>query len=174
MKANTFSRRKFLARSSLTAATAVALTVSGQGLNGQAWALSTSVLDKHQADTLTRMSRHIYPHDNLGDMYYAASTEALDGKASSDKTLAKQLKDGLAALDSAMPGKFLDLSEGTQSRIIDSISDTPFFQTVRGHMVVALYNNPLVWRYFGYEGPSFPHGGYLERGFNDINWLPKS
>jgi hypothetical protein len=24
----------------------------------------------------------------------------------------------------------------------------------------------------GYEGPSFDKGGYLERGFNDLDWLP--
>jgi hypothetical protein len=42
---------------------------------------------------------------------------------------------------------------------------------VRGHTVVGLYNIPEVWKYFGYQGPSFPHGGYLDRGFNDINWI---
>jgi hypothetical protein len=24
----------------------------------------------------------------------------------------------------------------------------------------------------GYEGPSFDKGGYLNRGFNDLDWLP--
>jgi hypothetical protein len=37
---------------------------------------------------------------------------------------------------------------------------------------LALYNNPLVWQAFGYEGASFDHGGYLERGFDDLGWLP--
>jgi hypothetical protein len=35
-----------------------------------------------------------------------------------------------------------------------------------------LYNNPLVWRYFGYEGPSAHLGGYINRGFDDISWIP--
>ena len=34
-----------------------------------------------------------------------------------------------------------------------------------------LYNNPAVWRHFGYEGPSAEFGGYINRGFNDIGWL---
>jgi len=28
-----------------------------------------------------------------------------------------------------------------------------------------------VWPIFGYEGASFEYGGYIDRGFNDINWL---
>ena len=39
--------------------------------------------------------------------------------------------------------------------------------------VVALYNNPLVWRHFGYEGPSAEFGGYIDRGFDDLTWLPR-
>ncbi len=46
----------------------------------------------------------------------------------------------------------------------------PFFQTVRGHTVVALYNNQVVWDQFGYQGSSWQDGGYLQRGFQDIGW----
>jgi hypothetical protein len=28
-----------------------------------------------------------------------------------------------------------------------------------------------VWTKLGYEGPSAPEGGYLHRGFDDIDWL---
>ena len=51
------------------------------------------------------------------------------------------------------------------------IESTPFFQGVRGGMMVSLYNNPDVWPLFGYEGESYSKGGYLEHGFNDIDWL---
>ncbi len=57
---------------------------------------------------------------------------------------------------------------------IEAMDGTPFFATVRGDIVVSLYNNPLVWRHFGYEGASFDDGGYLERGFDDIGWLPQN
>ena len=51
------------------------------------------------------------------------------------------------------------------------MESSAFFQTVRGTTVVSLYNNPLVWRHFGYEGPSYGFGGYIHRGFDDLNWL---
>ena len=35
-----------------------------------------------------------------------------------------------------------------------------------------LYNNPQVWQAFGYEGEAFEYGGYIERGFDDLGWLP--
>jgi hypothetical protein len=41
-------------------------------------------------------------------------------------------------------------------------------------VAVALYRNKQVWPKLGYEGPSFPFGGYLERGFDDIDWLPNA
>ena len=45
------------------------------------------------------------------------------------------------------------------------------FQTVRGECVVGIYNNPDVWKVLGYEGPSAEQGGYINRGFSDIDWL---
>jgi len=39
--------------------------------------------------------------------------------------------------------------------------------------VLTLYNLPEVWEALGYEGASFDKGGYLTRGFNDLDWLPE-
>jgi hypothetical protein len=32
----------------------------------------------------------------------------------------------------------------------------------------------LVYRFFGFEGSSVEHGGYIDRGFDDIGWLPNA
>ena len=48
---------------------------------------------------------------------------------------------------------------------------TPFFQKVRGSLVTGIYNNPEVWAILGYEGESASKGGYINRGFDDIDWL---
>ena len=61
--------------------------------------------------------------------------------------------------------------EADRVGLLRRIEQTPFFQAVRGGMMVGLYNNPEVWPHFGYEGESFSKGGYLDRGFNDIDWL---
>ena len=46
-----------------------------------------------------------------------------------------------------------------------------FFKTLRSDLVVSLYNQPAIWPKFGYEGSSAEHGGYIARGFDDIDWL---
>ena len=47
------------------------------------------------------------------------------------------------------------------------------FQHVRSTSVVTLYNDQEVWGLLGYEGSSFEKGGYINRGFNDLDWLPE-
>ena len=49
----------------------------------------------------------------------------------------------------------------------------PATKALRSDLVVSLYNQEELWPKFGYEGSSAEHGGYIKRGFNDIDWLPK-
>ena len=51
--------------------------------------------------------------------------------------------------------------------------ESSFFSSVHGTGLVALYNNHDVWELLGYEGPSYDKGGYIDRGFNDLDWLPE-
>ncbi|MEZ5823781.1 MAG: gluconate 2-dehydrogenase subunit 3 family protein [Geminicoccaceae bacterium] len=137
----------------------------------RSWAVTLETLDAGGAETLVRMCRLLYPHDQLGDMYYATVVEALDGEAGSSEDTHKLLTGGIAALDAARGIPFTDLSEGTQTEVLEEMQDAPFFQKVRGAVVYHLYNNPLVWRHFGYEGASYEQGGYILRGFQDAGWL---
>ena len=108
-----------------------------------AWAMSLETLSATDATTLLRALRVIYPHDSLGDQYYAAVVAALDQDAKADGETAALLKDGVAGLDQAYGIPFAELSEGNQLRDRSSaIQDTPFFQAIRGKAIVALYNNP--------------------------------
>lgn len=168
------NRRQFLRAGAVTTAGAAAAVGTGTMLVDPkgAWAMTLQALDEHTAMTLVRVAREMYPHDRLGDAYYAKVVESLDGKAAKDKDLAKQLADGVAALDESEGGvKWLDLSDGYRLSSLTSMESTPFFQTVRGECITGIYNNPAVWRHFGYEGASAEFGGYIDRGFNDLGWL---
>jgi len=44
---------------------------------------------------------------------------------------------------------------------------------VRVKTLLVLYDNPIAWAHFGYQGEAFSKGGYLLRGFNDLKWLPE-
>ncbi len=174
MSQSGMNRRQFLQTSAVTAAGAAAVAGTGAVLVDPkgAWAMSLQALDQHTATTLVLVARELYPHDRLGDIYYAKVVESLDGKAAANKDVGKLLADGVAELDKSEGAvKWLDLSPGYRLASLTQLEATPFFQTVRGECITAIYNNPAVWRHFGYEGSSYEFGGYIERGFDDLGWL---
>ena len=93
---------------------------------------------------------------------------ALDEKASADPALLKNLQEGAATLKEK---KFDTLDEAGQTAVLKEIETSTPFQTVRGECITGIYNNPDVWKVLGYEGPSAELGGYINRGFSDIDWL---
>ena len=176
MRKAAMNRRRFLETSGQAAAGAAVVAASGgttllMAPDG-AWAMTLEALSGQDGATLLRALRVIYPHDSLGDQYYAAVVEALDQDALGNAESAAMLKDGVARLDQAYQMPFAELSEGNQHRALEAIQDSDFFQTIRFKVIATLYNNPRVWQAFGYEGESFDEGGYVERGFDDLGWLP--
>ena len=114
------NRRQFLQTSGLAAA-GVAVVASGSVLMASdgAWALQLSTLTADEGMAILQMSRQLYPHDYLGDMYYAGVVEALDAGAKDDAGLAGLIKDGVAELDGAKGVKFVDLSDGNQLEVLE-------------------------------------------------------
>jgi len=173
MRANTPSRRGFLRGTGLVA---MGLATGGTIIcaTDYAWALSTTSIDVHTAQSLLVMARALFPHDRLGDQYYASVVDALDKQAAGDPALRKVLAEGVARLDTARGIAWITLSNGARNAVLKSMEGSEFFATVRTATINNLYTNPLVYRFFGYEGSSVEHGGYIHRGFDDIGWLPNS
>ena len=162
-------------RALLSRAVAVgALAVAGAGFIAApdaAWAVEVTAISEHEMATLLQMARDIYPHDKVGDRFYAIAVKGYD--TAEQKAV---VSEGIAAIDAAAKAAGFDdyLSAGWESdrvAILRSVEDTPFFQTVRGGLVTGLYNQKEVWPIFGYEGESYSQGGYINRGFDDIDWL---
>lgn len=174
MSTNTLSRRTFLKVGTMSAAAAFTLSLTGYALAASDWQMTVNHLDKNSANKLLRICKKIYPHLQIDDVFYAACVESIDGKIGSNEALKQQILTGIESLDQTSDMNFESLSTEQQVAALTAIESTPFFQSIRGDMVVSLYNNPKIWQKFGYEGPSFSKGGYLIRGFDDINWLPKS
>jgi len=121
------------------------------------------------------MSRDIFPHDRLGDDAYARAIAPYDVAAADSKVKELFVK-GVEALDAAAvkiaskPYAAV-ATEAERVQALKAIEGTPLFAKVRGDLVVSLYNQKEVWAKLGYEGPSAPQGGYINRGFDDLNWL---
>ncbi len=120
-------------------------------------------LSEHAVETTLRVARVMFPHDRLPDSAYAKVVSALAAEA-------ETVEQGVAQLDD--PRTFTELDAHAQLAALKRIEGSDFFNLVRSTAVVELYDNPLVWQAFGYEGPSVHLGGYVERGFDDLDWLP--
>jgi hypothetical protein len=156
---------------------AAGLVALGSGVimaSDGAWAMTLAALDEPTATTLILVTRDLYPHDAVDDGPYAKVVESLDKEAAKDPKTAQSLSDGVKALNAAAGGNYVAADEAKRIGILKSMEKDGFVQTVRGGVINNFYNDPVVWKKLGYEGSSAEFGGYLNRGFNDLAWLPKS
>jgi hypothetical protein len=170
------SRRVFLQGSAAVVPTAAAgISISPEA----AWAQDAKTLPPNTMATLARMARDIYPHDRLADIYYVKAVVGYDAKAGQDPAFRKMVETGIAQLDAAARQKhkspYLMVTwESDRVVLLQGIQEGALFKKLRGDLLVTLYNNKEVWPKFGYEGASADQGGYINRGFNDIDWLPQA
>ena len=176
-KRTKLSRRRFLQTAGAGTAGVIAI-VNGTFVMGSrgAWAMEVKTLQPSVMATLIQMARDIYPHDHLADGYYAKAMIGYDEQAAANEELKQMLTSGVGSLDTAAQAKhgggYLSVAwEEDRVALLKEIEGDSFFQTIRGGLITGLYNQPEVWPKFGYEGPSAELGGYIHRGFNDIDWL---
>jgi hypothetical protein len=134
-------------------------------------------LDEETARALVSVARAMYPHDRIPDLHYERVVASLDEKAAGDEGMKTLLTAGvasLATLTGRYPNEFGALPEEAQVKALKRIERGAFFKAVASEVVVGLYSQPDIWPYFGYEGPSNDKGGYVDRGFDDIDWLDEA
>jgi hypothetical protein len=138
-------------------------------LPSRAWAVELRVLSSAEAAALLAMIHTIAPHDSLDDAAYALVVNAIDADAAGSTPARADLKAGITSLGDG----FAVMPEEARVERLRQIESGAFFQSVRLKTLLVLYNNPIAWAHFGFQGESFSKGGYLLRGFNDLKWLPE-
>jgi hypothetical protein len=118
---------------------------------------------------LVSIYRSMFPHRGVPNEFYEHVVQKLDERAAQDRDLPLFLYQGIEALNGPQGSGWI--SEEARLQALKDAEQTPFFQTLRSHFVIYFYSNPAIWSRFGYEGPSNDQGGYLHRGFNDIDWI---
>ncbi len=176
-QSNKLTRRALLQSTAVTGAAVVLLGGTPLILGrGGAWAMELKTLSPDQGAALMRFTRDLFPHDQLVDAVYASAIAPLDDEAARDAKTKALLADGIADLDARtmkVDGtRFADTTiEATRIAALKEIESSAFFKKVYGGTLTPLYNNRDAWMKFGFEGPSAPEGGYLHRGFDDLDWL---
>ena len=174
--ASDMDRRQFLAGTAASTVALMTIIASTVIHTTEAWGLETKVIKPEQMRTLIKMARDIFPHDRIADKFYAIACKTYDEKSATDPKLKTLIEDGLKRFDAAartahkLP--YAEVAwEAQRVALLKKNTDSALFKKMRGDLVVSLYNQKDVWPIFGYEGESAAKGGYIARGFNDINWL---
>lgn len=162
MKRTSFSRREMLG---LWVGTVIAFAAPGRT------DAATGGVPANAA--LRRMAQLLFPHPSLDESVYQDVLETLQAAALDDPVLAAALTQGRAELDRAAGGAWLDSGVDVQLSVMAQIEDSAFFRIILEATRKELYLHPEVWLMLGFEGSSVAHGGYIDRGFDDIDWLPK-
>ena len=171
--------RRVILRGAAVAAPAAAVAAAGITITPEAvWAQGAKNLLPHTMATLVKAARDIFPHDHLADSYYVAAVAGWDSAAAKEDQR-MMIEGGVARLDADAKDGFgllyIDVPwEEQRLTILRANETTPFFKKLRSELIVSLYNQKAVWPKFGYEGASADKGGYIHRGFNDIDWLPET
>jgi hypothetical protein len=173
-----YDRRIFLKGAAVTVPAAAIAGSAGLSIE-DAWADDGAALSPAVLKALMRIARDIYPHDMLADIYYIKAVKPWDGKAAKDPKVKAMLEDGVRRLDQDAQDRHKSNYVGVpwevdRVALLQGIEQTEFFKTLRSDLIVSLYNQEEVWPKFGYEGSSADKGGYIHRGFDDIDWLPKA
>lgn len=171
---------RHIGRRSLLAAVArlpVVITAAYAGLlSRRALALGAAAdaspaLGSHELAVLQRFAWLLFPVQGLADGPYERVAAGIAAAAGGQPAQFALLRDGIAQLDNAAGGSFLDLPEAAQVEQLKGIESGPFFQLVYAGTRSRLWDDREVWALIGYEGSSLEKGGYLNRGLADIDWL---
>ncbi len=106
--------------------------------------LNETQLTEHARTVLIRVIRVAFPHSRIPDGPYERTADIILKEAQASTWFRVALTQGLNSLDGLAGGDFCALDDDEE-----------------------------VWTVLGYEGPSFDKGGYLHRGFDDLDWLPE-
>ncbi|MCS0504210.1 hypothetical protein [Ancylobacter mangrovi] len=139
---------------------------------GADWVKALALFDPHVAETLVAVARTLYPHEGLPERVYRRTVFHFDAMAAKAPGAAQTFAEFVDLVDGALPMPFLELTESYRLQVLKGIEATTAFQLVQRSTVRFLYDDLEVWQAFGYEGASVHLGGYVKRGFNDLDWLP--
>ena len=115
----------------------------------------------------------LFPHAQLSKDVYEQVAQQLDDKIMQSAELTAMLDDAIGVMAAQSQEQWLALPAHEKVAALEKIQRTPFFQFVRNESLNGVYRSPLTWELLGYEGSSLEFGGYINRGLNDIDWLPE-
>lgn len=129
----------------------------------------TASVDGTELITLSEMISVLFPGPGIEDRLFLAAARQVQSVASAMGSTQLMIT-GIGELEAS---GWATLNPDQRTEALKSIEASEFFQFVRLNATAALYGNQEVGERYGYEGESFSKGGYVNRGVNDLTWLPE-
>jgi hypothetical protein len=124
-------------------------------------------------DVLAPLIATLFPQKGVEPSVYGEIAAIVRRTLEQRPDWARLRSEGAAALNAAAGGDWAKSGENARIEAARSIVDTPFFRAVYQTALVEFYSDPRVWAVVGYPGASAEFGGYIDRGFDNIDWLPE-
>lgn len=129
---------------------------------------------KAETETLVQYAHFVLPVLAPNHARYRAVADKISAQAAQIPPIASMMADGIAALNDSGKGPWLQLPLPDKTKLMGSLEGTPFFGFLRWTTSEIVMRDPVLWEKLGYQGSAIEHGGYLHRGFDDIDWLPRA
>ena len=132
------------------------------------------ILTLTDMDVVAAYAHVLVPTLDPSDPRYRAVALKLEQSVKRDSDLYTLTRDGLSALGVPAGESWHGLSPQQRAARIGKQRGTPFFSFLRWTTSEIVMQDPALWQQLGYQGSAIEHGGYLHRGFDDIDWLPQA
>ena len=120
---------------------------------------------------LSKVIYQLFPHPRLDKGVYEQVTQQVSDRVAQSAELTVMMKNAMESLSRNARENKAALPDREKMEQLEIIQHTPFFQFVLNEALGGIYRHPLTWELLGFEGSSLEFGGYINRGFNDIDWL---
>lgn len=133
---------------------------------------ATSPAATNRVASTAALLRTAFPHKGMAVSFYTGVATRYLGDIDANDALRTAHDRGMTMLDDNHIAPFADLPAVIQTSLVHKIDQEPFFKALIWRGAELVYRDPQIWERVGFEGSSLEYGGYKERGFDDIDWLP--
>lgn len=131
-------------------------------------------LSPREIDELAAYSHTLLPILPESHPRYRQVADKLANLAVQDVNMAAFIGGGLKETGFPDRRTWQEMNTDERTSLIAIQQNTPFFGFLRWTTTEIVMRDPVLWERLGYEGSAIEHGGYIHRGFDDIDWLPQA
>lgn len=163
---NLMTRRKMLIAIANIAAVST-LVACGAGSEDSEIS-STAMVQPDDIEILASLAYDLFPYEALPpELYIKVANSILE----LNDPLVEEGLNQIYTLGNNQ--SWLEIPDEQRMNILTEIQQSDFFGLIRANTIAVIYSEPEFFDLVGYGGSAIEFGGYINRGFDDIDWLPE-